>query len=48
MNDSDMTMSDDSWFQVLILWNEKKFPLFNVPGDIGLLDRMCFFRLGIT
>ena len=35
--DSDMTMSDGSWFLVLIVRYEKKFTLIKVAGGTGLL-----------
>ena len=30
-----MAMSGSSWFEVLIVWNEKTFTVVNVPDDMG-------------
>ena len=35
---SDMAMSDDSWFQPLVVRYKEKFALIDVLGDIRLIN----------
>ena len=35
--ESDITISDGNWFQVLIVQYDEKFALINDQGDMGLL-----------
>ena len=47
-SDSDMTMSDGSRFQVVIVWFEKKLALIKLPDDMGLLGCCVCHMIEIT